>query len=875
MFTASEIRSTFLKFMESKGHTIVASTPVVPGDDPTLLFTNAGMNQFKDVFLGFDKRPYKRATTSQKCVRAGGKHNDLENVGYTARHHTFFEMLGNFSFGDYFKRDAIKNAWELLTKHFMLPEEKLWVTVYAEDDEAYDIWNKEVGVPAERIVRIGDNKGARYASDNFWMMGDTGPCGPCSEIFYDHGEEVAGGPPGSPDEDGDRYIEIWNLVFMQYNRDDKGEMHLLPKPSVDTGMGLERISAVLQHVHSNYEIDLFQNLMKAVKEAVEAAGAENVDPNSPSLKVIADHIRACSFIIADGILPGNEGRSYVLRRIARRGMRHGFKLGARSLFFNTLVKAVAKEMGQQYPELSNPRIQEVLRQEEVRFSQTLAKGLEILNEALANGEKVLSGDVAFKLHDTYGFPVDLTADVCRERGVAVDIEGFDAAMAKQRELARSQGKFKMAQGLDYAGAPTNFLGYETLTVHGCKVEAIYKDGEIVDEAESGDEVVVVFDKTPFYAESGGQVGDQGQFKNKTTILKVDDTFKIKADVFGHMCYVAEGSVKLGDLFTATVNEDIRAATARNHSVTHLMHKALREVLGSHVQQRGSMVNGERTRFDFVHNGPMTEEQIFQVEDIVNKEILRNTQTMTRVMPIDEAKKTEAVMLFGEKYGEVVRVLNIGSSCEFCGGTHVQRTGDIGMFKIVSESAVAAGIRRIEAVTGMNALRFTQIQEKLLEEVAAEFKAPVGEVLGKVHDTLADVKALEKELAVLKTKLAQSASANVASQAEEMNGTKLLVVEMKGVETKALRDSIDKLKDTLKSAIIVLLKSDEGKASVAVGVTKDLVGKIKAGEVVAFTAAELGGKGGGRPDFAQGGGNAPENMGKVIADVKKFISEKLA
>lgn len=875
MFTASEIRSTFLKFMESKGHTIVASSPVVPGDDPTLLFTNAGMNQFKDVFLGFDKRPYKRATTSQKCVRAGGKHNDLENVGYTARHHTFFEMLGNFSFGDYFKRDAIKNAWELLTKHFMLPEEKLWVTVYAEDDEAYDIWNKEVGVPAERIVRIGDNKGARYASDNFWMMGDTGPCGPCSEIFYDHGEEVAGGPPGSPDEDGDRYIEIWNLVFMQYNRDDKGEMHLLPKPSVDTGMGLERISAVLQHVHSNYEIDLFQNLMKAVKEAVEAAGAENVDPNSPSLKVIADHIRACSFIIADGILPGNEGRSYVLRRIARRGMRHGFKLGARTLFFNTLVKAVAKEMGQQYPELNNPRIQEVLRQEEVRFSQTLAKGLEILNEALAHGEKVLGGDIAFKLHDTYGFPVDLTADVCRERGVAVDIEGFEAAMAKQRELARSQGKFKMAQGLDYAGAPTNFLGYETLTAHGCKVEAIYKDGEIVDEAESGDEVVVVFDKTPFYAESGGQVGDQGQFKNKTTILKVDDTFKIKADVFGHMCYVAEGSVKLGDLFTGTVNEDIRAATARNHSVTHLMHKALREVLGSHVQQRGSMVNGERTRFDFVHNSPMTEEQIFQVEDIVNKEILRNTQTMTRVMPIDEAKKTEAVMLFGEKYGEVVRVLNIGSSCEFCGGTHVQRTGDIGMFKIVSESAVAAGIRRIEAVTGMNALRFTQAQEKSLEEVAAEFKAPVGEVLGKVHDTLADVKALEKELAALKTKLAQSASANVASQAEEMNGTKVLVVEMKGVETKALRDSIDKLKDTLKSGVIVLLKSDEGKASVAVGVTKDLVGKIKAGEVVAFTAAELGGKGGGRPDFAQGGGNAPESMGKVIADVKKFISEKLA
>ncbi|WP_251450622.1 alanine--tRNA ligase [Parasutterella muris] len=874
MFTASEIRSTFLKFMESKGHTIVASSPVVPGDDPTLLFTNAGMNQFKDVFLGFDKRPYKRATTSQKCVRAGGKHNDLENVGYTARHHTFFEMLGNFSFGDYFKRDAIKNAWELLTQHFMLPPEKLWVTVYAEDDEAYDIWNKEVGVPAERIVRIGDNKGARYASDNFWMMGDTGPCGPCSEIFYDHGEDVAGGPPGSPDEDGDRYIEIWNLVFMQFNRDEKGEMHPLPRPSVDTGMGLERISAVLQHVHSNYDIDLFQNLMRAVVKAVEEAGGENVDPNSPSVKVIADHIRACTFIIADGILPGNEGRSYVLRRIARRGMRHGFKLGARDLFFSKLVKAVAKEMGDQYPETRNPHIEEVLRQEEVRFSQTLAKGLDILNEALVDGTKVLGGDVAFKLHDTYGFPVDLTADVCRERGVTVDFEGFDAAMEKQREKARATGKFKMAQGLEYEGSPTEFLGYKTLAVHACRVEAIYKDGEPVKDADAGDEVVVVFDKTPFYAESGGQMGDKGVFKNNTTILKVDDTFKIKADVFGHMSYVAEGSVKVGDLFSAKVDEENREATARNHSVTHLMHKALREVLGQHVQQRGSMVNGDRTRFDFVHTSPMTAEQIREVEDIVNKEILRNTATHVRVMPLDEAKKTEAVMLFGEKYGENVRVLNIGSSCELCGGTHVQRTGDIGMFKIVSESGISAGVRRVEAVTGMSALRYTQKQEAIIHEVAEEFKAPTDEVVSKVVETVDHLKRAEKELDTIKVQLAQAGASSVAAKAEDIGGAKLLVTEMKGVETKALRDSVDSLKDQLKSAAVVLVKVEGGKASIAVGVTKDLVSKVKAGDVVKFIAEKLGGKGGGRPDFAQGGGNAPADLSALLAQTKTFVAEKL-
>lgn len=875
MFTVSEIRSTFLKFMESKGHTIVASSPVVPGDDPTLLFTNAGMNQFKDVYLGFDKRPYTRATTSQKCVRAGGKHNDLENVGYTARHHTFFEMLGNFSFGDYFKRDAIKNAWELLTEHFKLPPEKLWVTVYAEDEEAYKIWRDEVGIPADRIVRIGDNKGARYASDNFWMMGDTGPCGPCSEIFYDHGPSVQGGPPGSPEEDGDRYMEIWNLVFMQFNRDEKGEMHLLPRPSVDTGMGLERIAAVLQGVHSNYDIDLFRTLKKAVIKAVEEAGAENVDPESPSVKVIADHIRACSFIVADGIVPGNEGRSYVLRRIARRGMRHGFKLGARKLFFSTLVKAVAREMGEQYPELNNPHIEEVLRQEEVRFSQTLSKGLDILNEALASGTKVLSGDVAFKLHDTYGFPVDLTADVCREKGVTVDFEGFDEHMAQQREKARATGKFKMAQGLEYDGKPTEFLGYETLTVLGCRVEAIYKDGELVKDAAAGEEVVIVFDRTPFYAESGGQMGDKGVFKNKTTILNVDDTFKIKADVFGHMCYVAEGDVKVGDLFSAKVDEENRDATARNHSVTHLMHKALREVLGAHVQQRGSMVNGDRTRFDFVHTGPLTHEQIVAVEDIVNREILRNTPTHVRVMPLDEAKKTEAIMLFGEKYGEKVRVLNIGSSCELCGGTHVQRTGDIGMFKIISESGISAGVRRVEAVTGMAALHFSQKQETIIGEISEELKSPSSEVVTKVIETVTHLKKAEKELGALKVKLAQSGAANVAAQAVDVNGVKVLVTEMKGIETKELRNSIDRLKDQLGSAVIVLVKSEDGKASAAVGVTKDLVSKIKAGDVMKFLAGELGGKGGGRPDFAQGGGNAPADMNALLGKVKTHLTEEVS
>ena len=684
----SQIRETFLKFFESKGHTIVHSSPVVPGNDPTLLFTNAGMNQFKDVFLGFDKRPYTRATTAQKCIRAGGKHNDLDNVGYTARHHTFFEMLGNFSFGDYFKRDAIKNAWELLTQHFHLPPEKLWVTVYAEDDEAYDIWNKEVGIPAERIVRIGDNKGARYMSDNFWMMGDTGPCGPCSEIFYDHGEEVQGGPPGSPDEDGDRFIEIWNLVFMQFNRDESGVMHKLPKPSVDTGMGLERIAAVLQHVHSNYDIDLFKNLLAAVRKAVEEAGATDVDPDSPSLKVIADHIRACTFSVADGILPGNEGRAYVLRRICRRAIRHGYKLGARKPFFAGLVDAVVAEMGEAYPEIKNPKIKTILAKEEERFAQTLSQGMQMLEEAIAETKNgVLDGQVAFKLHDTYGFPVDLTADVCRERNLTVDMDGFDAAMQEQRDKARASAKFKMAAGLDYNGADTTFTGYTETEHQGSKVIALYLDGEEVQEVPAGEDCVVVLDVTPFYGESGGQVGDTGVMKNDTSIVRVIDTQKIKAKVTGQHAHVEEGHVKVGDVFDVAVDVERRESIRRNHSVAHLLQYALRQVLGDHVQQRGSWVGPDVTRFDFTNTEAMTLDQIHEVENIVNHEILANAQVTVREMPIEEAKKTGALMLFGEKYGATVRVVQIGPSCELCGGTHVDRTGDIGSFKILSESAI--------------------------------------------------------------------------------------------------------------------------------------------------------------------------------------------
>ncbi|MEG0820792.1 MAG: alanine--tRNA ligase [Burkholderiaceae bacterium] len=871
---AAEIRSTFLKFFESKGHTIVASSPVVPGDDPTLLFTNAGMNQFKDVFLGFDKRPYSRATTSQKCIRAGGKHNDLENVGYTARHHTFFEMLGNFSFGDYFKRDAIRYAWELLTEHFKLPAEKLWVTVYAEDDEAFDIWTKEIGVPAARVVRIGDNKGARYASDNFWMMGDTGPCGPCSEIFYDHGPSVAGGPPGSPDEDGDRFIEIWNNVFMQYNRDEAGVMHKLPKPSVDTGMGLERVTAVLQHVHSNYQIDLFVNLLAAARQAVSEAGGGDVDPESSSLKVIADHIRACSFTVADGVIPGNAGRGFVLRRIARRAIRHGYKLGARKPFFFTLVEPLAAEMGEAYPELRNPRIADVLKQEEERFFQTIANGMEILDAALAGEVKQLDGETAFKLHDTYGFPLDLTADVCRERGVGVDVAGFETAMNRQREQARAAGKFKMAQGLEYSGEPTTFHGYDSLVRDGAKVTAVYVDGTAVAAAKAGDDAVVVLDHTPFYAESGGQIGDSGELRSATTHFLVEDTLKIQADVFGHHGRVVEGEVKVGDVLAARVDADRRTATVRNHSATHLMHKALREVLGGHVQQKGSLVNADRTRFDFAHNSPMSADEIRRVEAIVNAEVLANVPTQARVMDIDSAQKTGAMMLFGEKYGDTVRVLDIGSSRELCGGIHVLRTGDIGLFKIAAESGVAAGVRRVEAVTGANALALVQTQEATLAEAAAQLKAPTAELPAKIGQLLDNVRNLEKELARIKSKLAASQGDELMASAVEVKGAKVLAALLEGADAKALRETMDKLKDKLKSAVIVLAVVDGAKVQIAAGVTADLIAKAKAGELVNFVAQQVGGKGGGKPDMAMAGGTDAAALPAALASVQGWAGDRL-
>ena len=874
---AAEIRQTFLKFFESKGHQIVASSPVVPGDDPTLLFTNAGMNQFKDVFLGFDKRAYSRATTSQKCIRAGGKHNDLDNVGYTARHHTFFEMLGNFSFGDYFKREAIGYAWELLTGHFKLPADKLWVTVYADDDEAYEIWNQVIGVPAERIVRIGDNKGARYASDNFWMMGDTGPCGPCTEIFYDHGPEIAGGPPGSPNEDGDRYIEIWNNVFMQFNRTEDGVMHPLPKPSVDTGMGLERLAAVLQHVHSNYEIDLFVSLLAAAKAAVDSAGpGVDCDKDSASLKVIADHIRACSFTIVDGIIPGNEGRGYVLRRIARRAIRHGYKLGARTPFFHKIVAELVKQMGEAYPELrqAQTRVTEVLEQEELRFFQTIANGMEILEAALTPELKLFNGDLAFKLHDTFGFPVDLTADVCRERGVSVDQAGFDAAMAQQRQQARAAGKFRMAHGLDYSGMPTAFHGYEQLVCEASTVTAVYIDGVSVTVAEAGDDAVVVLDQTPFYAESGGQVGDSGELRNPSSRFSVEDTLKIQADVFGHHGRVLEGSIRVGDQFTARVNGEARVRITRNHSATHLMHKALREVLGDHVQQKGSLVNAERTRFDFAHNAPVTAEQIKRVEDIVNAEVLTNAATSAQVMALDDAQKSGAMMLFGEKYGETVRVLSIGSSKELCGGFHVSRSGDIGLFKIVSEGGVAAGIRRIEAVTGDNALAYCQSLENQVSRVAGSLKAAPADLEIRVQAVLDQVKALEKELTAPKSRLAAAQSDELLGQAIDFKGTRLLTATLQGADAKTLRETMDKLKDKMKSAIIVLAAVEGEKVHLAAGVTADNMAKAKAGELVNFVASQVGGKGGGKPDLAMAGGTNPSALPAALASVQAWVAEKL-
>ena len=873
--TAAEIRTAFLKFFESKGHPIVASSPVIPQDDPTLLFTNAGMNQFKDNFLGLDKS-LKRATTAQKCIRAGGKHNDLDNVGYTARHHTFFEMLGNFSFGDYFKREAISWAWELLTTVYKLSPERLWVTVYIEDDEAYDIWNKEIGVPAERIVRIGDNKGARYMSDNFWMMGDTGPCGPCSEIFFDRGPKVQGGPPGSPDEDGDRYMEIWNLVFTQFNRDTAGNMNRLPKPNIDTGMGLERLASVLQDVNTNYDIDLFQNLMAAAKASVEAAGATNVDPQSPSLKVIADHIRSCGFAVADGVKPGNEGRAYVIRRICRRAIRHGYKLGARGPFFYKLVEPLAREMGDIYPEIKNPKIAEVIRAEEERFLQTLSNGMQILDEAMGKStDGVLSGEIAFKLHDTYGFPVDLTADVCRERGMTVDFDGFDACMADQKNKARAAGKFKIAADVLFTGENNEFTGYETLTTDGAKVLAVYKDGTQVEEAQAGDDVLVVLDKTPFYAEMGGQVGDAGILENGSTLLKVTDCLKLKASVFSHVAHVCEGTVKTGDTFKAVVDADRRAAIMRNHSATHLMHKALREVLGEHVAQKGSLVNESVTRFDFHHDKPMSAEEIRAVENLVNAEILKNSAVKCEVMSIENARKSGATMLFGEKYGETVRVLTIGNSVELCGGTHVARTGDIGAFKIIGEAGISAGVRRVEAVTGMNAVRLMQDNADLLAAAAGKFKAPADELLEKIDHMSETVKRLEKELTTAKAKLAAKQGDEALSAAQDVNGVKVLLTTLEGIDAKTLRETMDKFKSKFGSAVIVLAVTGGEKVQLCAGVTKDLIGKIKAGELVNVVASQCGGKGGGKPDMAMAGASDAAAVPTALESARAWIAEKLA
>ncbi|EOH6073486.1 alanine--tRNA ligase [Burkholderia cenocepacia] len=872
---AAEIREKFLKFFESKGHTIVRSSSLVPGNDPTLMFTNSGMVQFKDVFLGTDPRPYSRATTAQRSVRAGGKHNDLENVGYTARHHTFFEMLGNFSFGDYFKHDAIKFAWELLTTVYQLPKDKLWVTVYQEDDEAYDIWAKEVGVPTERIIRIGDNKGARYASDNFWTMGDTGPCGPCTEIFYDHGPDVWGGPPGSPEEDGDRYIEIWNLVFMQFNRDAQGNMTRLPKQSVDTGMGLERLAAVLQHVHSNYEIDLFQNLIKAAARVTEIS-----DLTNNSLKVIADHIRACSFLIVDGVIPGNEGRGYVLRRIVRRAIRHGYKLGRKGAFFHKLVADLVAEMGTAYPELkeAEQRVTDVLRQEEERFFETIEHGMSILEAALAEveakGGKVLDGELAFKLHDTYGFPLDLTADVCRERGMTVDEPAFDDAMARQREQARAAGKFKATQGLEYSGAKTTFHGYEEIAFDDAKVVALYVDGSAVNEVKAGQDAVVVLDHTPFYAESGGQVGDQGVLANAATRFAVADTLKVQADVIGHHGTLEQGTLKVGDVLRAEIDAQRRARTQRNHSATHLMHKALREVLGAHVQQKGSLVDADKTRFDFAHNAPMTDDEIRRVEQIVNNEILANAPGIVRVMPYDEAVKGGAMALFGEKYGDEVRVLDLGFSRELCGGTHVHRTGDIGLFKIVVEGGVAAGIRRVEAITGDNAVRYVQELDARVNEAAAALKAQPSELTQRIAQVQEQVKSLEKELGALKSKLASSQGDELAQQAVEIGGVYVLAATLDGADAKTLRETVDKLKDKLKSAAIVLAAVEGGKVSLIAGVTPDASKKVKAGELVNFVAQQVGGKGGGRPDMAQAGGTEPANLPGALAGVKGWVEERL-
>ena len=960
----TELRQKFLKFFESKGHTIVRSSSLVPHDDPTLLFTNAGMNQFKDVFLGFDKRPYNRATTAQKCVRAGGKHNDLENVGYTARHHTFFEMMGNFSFGDYFKRDAIHFAWEFLTspEWLNIPKDKLLATVYAEDDEAYNIWLNEIGMPAERIVRIGDNKGAKYASDNFWQMGDTGPCGPCSEIFYDHGEEIWGGIPGSPEEDGDRWIEIWNCVFMQFNRDEQGNMNPLPKPSVDTGMGLERMAAVMQHVHSNYEIDLFQDLLKAVARETGAA----FSMEEPSLKVIADHIRSCSFLIADGVLPSNEGRGYVLRRIIRRAVRHGYKLGQKQAFFYKLVPDLVKEMGAAYPELKEKQTQimEALRAEESRFGETLEKGMGLFNQVLngmkflklesllpqdgvgkpltlktadgveftaasrvapskkqivirprvsgslnegmyidlqaaletahipdakkpfaealntylmdniANSKLVIGGEHIFKLYDTYGFPYDLTADMARELGIELDEAGFEREMEAQRTRARAAQSFKANAQLPYEGQDTEFKGYSERQTES-KVLALYKNGEQVNELNEGDEGAVVIDFTPFYAESGGQVGDVGYIFAGENRFEVRDTQKIKAAVFGQFGVQTSGRLKVGDSVTAKVDDEIRNANMRNHSATHLMHKALRDVLGEHVEQKGSLVTAESTRFDISHPQAVTAEEIAEVERRVNEAILANVSVNAAIMSMEDAQKTGAMMLFGEKYGDEVRVLQMGGfSTELCGGTHVSRTGDIGLFKIISEGGIAAGVRRIEAITGLNALKWAQEQERLVKDIIAETKAQTEkDVLAKIQAGAAHAKALEKELALAKAELAVHAGAKLLDDAKDLGSAKLVAAQIEA-DAAALREIVTDLTGKSEQAIVLLAAVNDGKVSLCAGVSKPLTGKVKAGDLVKFAAEQVGGKGGGRPDLAQAGGTDADKLPEMLVSIENWINEKL-
>lgn len=871
----TELRQKFLKFFETKGHTVVRSSSLVPHDDPTLLFTNAGMNQFKDVFLGFDKRPYSRATTAQKCVRAGGKHNDLENVGYTARHHTFFEMMGNFSFGDYFKRDAIHFAWEFLTspEWLNIPKDKLLATVYAEDDEAYNIWLNEIGMPSERIVRIGDNKGAKYASDNFWQMGDTGPCGPCSEIFYDHGEEIWGGIPGSPEEDGDRWIEIWNCVFMQFNRDEQGNMNPLPKPSVDTGMGLERMAAVMQHVHSNYEIDLFQDLLKAVARETGAP----FSMEEPSLKVIADHIRSCSFLIADGVLPSNEGRGYVLRRIIRRAVRHGYKLGQSKPFFHKLVADLVKEMGDAYPELKEKQVQieEALKNEESRFAQTLETGMALLENALAKGSKKLDGEIIFKLYDTYGFPYDLTADICRERNIELDEAGFEREMEAQRARARAAQSFKANAQLPYDGQDTEFKGYSERQTES-KVLALYKDGEQVDELNEGDSGAVVIDFTPFYAESGGQVGDVGYIFSGENRFEVRDTQKIKAAVFGQFGVQTSGRLKVGDSVTAKVDDEIRNANMRNHSATHLMHKALRDVLGRHVEQKGSLVTAESTRFDISHPQAVTAEEIAEVERRVNEAVLANVAVNAAIMSMEDAQKTGAMMLFGEKYGDEVRVLQMGGfSTELCGGTHVSRTGDIGLFKIISEGGIAAGVRRIEAITGLNALKWAQEQERLVKDIIAETKAQTEkDVLAKIQAGAAHAKALEKELARAKAELAVHAGAKLLDDAKDLGAAKLVAAQIEA-DAAALREIVTDLTGKSDNAVILLAAVNDGKVSLCAGVSKPLTGKVKAGDLVKFAAEQVGGKGGGRPDLAQAGGTDAGKLPEMLVSVESWLCQKLS